>query len=51
VGHRIEKRLPTRGILDLFQPLRQVEIVPADDAVFDESLAGFRRLLVLFLRL
>ena len=30
--HRIEKRLPARGILDLFQPLRQVEIVPADDA-------------------
>ena len=36
VGHRIEKHLPARGILDLFQLLRQVEIVPADDAVFDD---------------
>ena len=51
VGHSIEKHLPGHGILDLFQLLRQVEIVPADDAVFDEPLAGFRHLLVLFLRL
>jgi hypothetical protein len=28
-----------------------VEIVPADYAVFDEPLAGFRQLLVLFLGL
>ena len=44
VYHSIEKHLPARGILDLFQLLRQVEIVPADDAVFDEPLAGFRDL-------
>jgi hypothetical protein len=41
----------SRGIFDLFQLLRQVEIASADDAVFDEPLAGFRHLLVLFLRL
>lgn len=51
VGHGIEKDFPAGGILDLFQLLRKVEIIPADDAVLDESLAGFGHLLVFFLRL
>ena len=51
VGHSIEKRFPARGILGLFQLLRQVEIIPADDAVLDQPLAGFGQLLVFFLRL
>src|SRR5437773_12354369 len=38
-------------ILGLFELLRQVEIVPADDAVLDEPLAAFRQLLVFLLRL
>ena len=47
-GHRIEECLPFSGIFDL-QLLRQVEIIPADDAVLDEPLAGFLHLLVFFL--
>ena len=43
VRHRVEKRLAAPGIRDLFQLLRQIEIVPADDAVLDEPLAGFRQ--------
>ena len=31
--------------------LRKVEIIPANDAVLDEPLAGFRHLLVFFFRL
>jgi hypothetical protein len=30
VGHRVEKRLAALGIRDLFQLLRQIEIIPAD---------------------
>ena len=33
VGHRIEECLPFNGIFDLLQLLRQVEVIPADDAV------------------
>src|SRR5271157_1635764 len=51
VGHGVEKRLPTRSILDLFQLLRQVEIIPANDAVLDQPLAGFGQFLVFFFRL
>src|SRR5258708_2128336 len=43
MGHRVEKRLPAGGILDLFQLLRKVEIIPANDAVLDEQLGGFRQ--------
>jgi hypothetical protein len=43
-GLRIEECLPFRGIFDLLQLLRQVEIIPADDAVLDDSLAGLGRL-------
>ena len=49
MGHRIEECLPFSGIFDLLQLLRQVEIIPADDAVLDEPLAGFLHLLVFFL--
>jgi len=48
VGHRVEKRLAALGIRDLFQLLRQIEIVPTDNAVLDEPLAGFGHLLVFF---
>ena len=43
VGHRVEKRLAALGIGNLFQLLRQIEIeiIPADNAVLDEPLAGF----------
>ncbi|MDX6464950.1 MAG: hypothetical protein QOE55_8647, partial [Acidobacteriaceae bacterium] len=51
MGHRLEKRLPAGGILDLFQLLRKIEIIPANDAVLDEPLAGYRHLLVFFFRL
>ena len=44
VGHRIDECLPFSGIFDLLQLLRQVEIIPADDAVLDEPLAGLGRL-------
>ena len=44
VGHRIEECVPFSGIFDLLQLLRQVEIIPADDAVLDEPLAGLGRL-------
>jgi hypothetical protein len=50
-AHRVEKRLPAGGILDLFQLLRKIEIIPANDAVLDEPLAGYRHLLVFFFRL
>src|SRR5271166_5551875 len=33
VGRRVEKRLAALGIRDLFQLLRQIEIIPADNAV------------------
>ena len=51
VGHRIEECLAVSGICDLLQLLGQLEIIPADDAVLDEPLAGFGHLLVFFLGL
>src|SRR5215831_19122362 len=51
VGHRIEECLAVGGIGDLLQLLGQVEIIPADDTVLDEPLAGFGHLLVFFLGL
>ena len=41
VGDGVEKRLAALGIRNLFQLLRQIEIIPADNAVLDEPLAGF----------
>src|ERR1700731_3419672 len=49
--HSIEKHLPALGIRHLFQLLRQIEIIPADNAVLDEPLAGFGHLLVFLFRL
>jgi hypothetical protein len=38
-------------IIDLGEFLRQVQVIPADDAILDEPFAGFGHLLVLLLRL
>ena len=51
VGHCLQERFSTGGVLAVFQLLRQIEIVPADDAVLDEPLACFRHFLFFFLRL
>ena len=51
VGHCLLKRFSNGDVLAVFQLLRQIEIVPADDAVLDEPLARFRHFLFFFLRL
>ena len=43
VGHCLQECFSTGGVLGVFQLLRQIEIVPADDAVRDEPLARFGR--------
>ena len=45
---RLRKNFP---IIDLGEFLRQIQVIPADDAILDEPFAGFGHLLVLFLRL
>jgi hypothetical protein len=44
VGHCLQECFSTGGVLGVFQLLRQIEIVPADDAVLDEPLARFGHL-------
>jgi hypothetical protein len=41
MGHRLEKCLPFDRVIDLGEFLRQVKIVPADDAILDEPFARF----------
>jgi ATP-dependent DNA helicase RecG len=41
-GDCLQERFSTGGVLAVFQLLRQIEIVPADDAILDEPLARFR---------
>jgi hypothetical protein len=41
----------TGGIRGVFQLLRQIEVVPADDAFFDKPFSRFRHFLFFFLRL
>ena len=43
--------LPASPVVDLCESLRQIEIAPADDAVFDEPLARFGHLLLVFFAL
>jgi hypothetical protein len=38
-------------VLAVFQPPRQIEIVPANEAILDEPHARFRHLLFFFIRL
>ena len=38
MGYRIKKRLMAHSVSGLFQLLRQIEIVPANDTVLDEPL-------------
>jgi hypothetical protein len=42
---------PVGAIVNLFQLLREADVIPAADTVLDEPLAGFLHLLVFFLRL
>src|SRR4029077_10276491 len=39
------------GIIDLGEFLRQIQVIPADDAILDQPFAGFGHLLVFLLRL
>ncbi len=51
MGRRLQQFLPFGWIIDLGEFLRQVEVIPADDAILDEPFAGFGHLLVFLLRL
>src|ERR1700681_2150174 len=50
-GHRLQQFLPFGRIIDLGEFLRQIQVIPADDAILDEPFAGFGHLLVFLLRL
>ena len=51
MGHRLQQFLPFGRIIDLGEFLRQIQVIPADDAILDEPFAGFGHLLVFLLRL
>ncbi len=51
MGHRLQEFLALDRILDLDECLRQVQVIPADDAILDEPFARLGHLLVFFLRL
>ena len=51
MGHRLQQFLPFGWIIDLGEFLRQIQVIPADDAILDEPFAGFGHLLVFLLRL
>ena len=51
MGHRLQQFLPFGQIIDLGEFLRQIQVIPADDAILDEPFAGFGHLLVFLLRL
>ena len=44
-GDHAEHVFPGFGVIGFFDPAGEVEIVPADDAVLDEPVAGFGDLL------
>lgn len=51
VGHGLEQFLPLGRIIDLSEFLRQIQVIPADDAILDEPFAGFSYLLLrIFMR-
>lgn len=47
----LQKFFPLQRVVDFSEFLRQIEVIPADDAVFDEPLARFGHLLIVFLAL
>jgi TIR domain len=49
MGHRLQQFPPFGPIIDLGEFLRQIQVIPADDAILDEPFAG--HLLVFLLRL
>jgi hypothetical protein len=51
MGHRLQQFLPFGRIIDLSEFSRQIQVIPADDAILDEPFAGFGHLLVFLLRL
>ena len=51
MGHRLQQFLPFGRIIDLGEFLRQIQVIPADDAILDQPFAGFGHLLVFLLRL
>jgi hypothetical protein len=51
MGHRLQQFLPFGRIIELGEFLRQIQIIPTDDAILDEPFAGFGHLLVFLLRL
>jgi hypothetical protein len=51
MGHGLQQFLPFGRIIDLGEFLRQIQVIPADDAILDEPFAGFGHLLVFLLRL
>ena len=51
MGHRLQQFLPFGRIIDLGEFLRQIQVIPTDDAIFDEPFTGFGHLLVFLLRL
>ena len=51
MGHRLQQFLPFGRIIDLGEFLRQIQVIPADDAILDEPFAGFGHLVVFLLRL
>src|SRR5689334_25074486 len=50
MGHRLQQFLPFGRTIDLSEFLRQIQVIPADDAMLDEPFAGFGPLLVFLLR-
>src|SRR5258708_38332273 len=40
MGHRLQQFLPFGRIIDLGEFLRQIQVIPADDAILDEPFAG-----------
>jgi hypothetical protein len=44
MGHRLQQFLPFGRIIDLGKFLRQIHVIPADDAILDEPFAGFGHL-------
>jgi hypothetical protein len=51
MGHRLQQFLSFGRIIDLGEFLRQIQVIPADDAILDEPFASFGHLLVFLLRL
>ena len=40
MGHGLQQFLPFGRIIDLGEFLRQIQVIPADDAILDEPFAG-----------